>query len=198
MPIQEETQKGQKARVTIVVSHRERFGLAKQSLDSIYESTDIPFELVYIDARSPAWLSEWLDQESAKRGFRIVRRDRFVTPNEARNLGAAVADTEFVAFVDNDVFYSPNWLGALLDAADDTGAEIITPLTCEGLPVHTKVHHVTSHFSHDNAAFFATPHGVAMAQAPELLAAGELRDDLSKAFADLRGAIKAGRGRVNY
>ncbi len=150
---------GEKARVTIIVTARERFGMAKESIDSIYAETDVPFELVVIDGRSPAALSEWLDQESAKRGFRVVRRDRFVTPNEARNLGAAVADTEFVAFVDNDVFYAPNWLSALLDAADDTGAEIITPLTCEGLPLHTRVHHVTTLYTDDKEAFFAAPHG---------------------------------------
>ncbi len=150
---------GRNARVTIVVSPRERFGVAKESLDSLYANTEVPFELVYVDARSPAWLSEWLDQEAPKRGFRVLRRNRYVTPNEARNLGAAAARTEFVVFVDNDVFFAPNWLSALVDAADDTGAEIITPLTCEGMPLHARVHHVTGAYSFGKEAFFATPHG---------------------------------------
>ncbi len=150
---------GEKPRVTIVVTPRERWGMAKEALESIYVATDIPFELVYIDGRSPAWLSEWLDQESAKRGFRIVRRDRYLTPNEARNLGVAASDTEFVVFIDNDVVCAPNWLGQLVAAADETGAEITAPLVCEGKPLHARVHQATGTFTYDKAAFYAAPHG---------------------------------------
>jgi len=169
MPIQDTIQgekamtggksEGKKARVTIVVTPRERWGMAKESLESIYAATDIPFELVYIDGRSPVWLSEWLDQESAKRGFRIVRRSRYLTPNEARNLGVAASDTEFVVFIDNDVVCAPKWLSRLVAAADETGAEITAPLVCEGRPLHARVHQATGTFTHDKAAFYAAPHG---------------------------------------
>lgn len=149
----------QKARATIIVTPRERWGMAKEALLSIYANTDIPFELVYVDGRAPAWLSEWLDQESAKRGFRIIRRDRYVTPNEARNMGVAASDTEFVVFIDNDVVVAPNWLGQLAAAADETGVEIIAPLVCEGKPLHSRVHQATGTFTFDKEAFFAAPHG---------------------------------------
>ncbi len=146
-------------RVTIVVTPRERWSMAKESLESIYANTDIPFELVYINARTPDWLSTWLDEQSAKRGFRVIKRDRFVTPNEARNIGAAAATTDYIVWIDNDVFPSPGWLAALVEAADETGAAIVTPLTCDGLPLHTRVHHLTSSYAFDNEKFFATPPG---------------------------------------
>jgi GT2 family glycosyltransferase len=146
-------------RVTIVVSPRERFGMAQKSLESIYASSDIPFELVYIDARSPDWLSQWLKAESAKRGFRVIQRDRFVTPNEARNLGAAASTTDYIVFIDNDVICSPGWLGALVKTADETSAAGVAPLICEGEPQTARVHQATGTFSGDKEAFFTATHG---------------------------------------
>ena len=146
-------------RVTIVVSPRERFGMAQDSLESIYATAGIPFELVYIDARSPAYVSDWLKAAAPVRGFRVIHRDRFVNPNEARNMGAAAAKTEFVVFIDNDVICADGWLAALVKAADETGADITAPLVCEGSPVHSRVHQATGSFTNDKAAFFATPYG---------------------------------------
>lgn len=149
----------EKPRVTIVVSPRERFGVAKRSLESVYASTDIPFELVYIDGRSPARLSEWLKAEAAAKGFHVIHRDRYVTPNEARNLGLAASTTDYVVFVDNDVIYSEGWLGKLVECADETGADVVAPVTCEGFPVHSLVHQASGKFSDDRAAFFSKPFG---------------------------------------
>lgn len=146
-------------RVTIVVSPRERFGMAQRSLDSIYAASDIPFDLVYVDAASPKYISAWLKTAAPAKGFKIVRVDRFVSPNEARNLGAAQAKTEFVVFIDNDVMCADGWLGALVKAADETGADVVAPLVCEGYPLHSRVHQATGTFTHDKTAFFATPPG---------------------------------------
>ncbi|HEY4274181.1 MAG TPA: glycosyltransferase [Rhizomicrobium sp.] len=148
-----------KARVTVVVSPRERFGMARESLESIYATAGIPFELIYVEGRSPKYLSDWLDQASAAKGFRIIRRDRFITPNEARNMGTAAAKTEYVVFIDNDVIGAEGWLAALVKAGDETGAEIISPLVCEGTPLHSRVHQATGTYARDKAAFFAAPYG---------------------------------------
>jgi cellulose synthase/poly-beta-1,6-N-acetylglucosamine synthase-like glycosyltransferase len=146
-------------RVTVVVSPRERFGMARSSLESIYATAGIPFDLIYIDARSPAYVSDWLKAEAPVRGFRVIKLDRFVNPNEARNMGAAAAKSEFIAFIDNDVICADGWLAALVKAADETGSDITAPLVCEGVPLHSRVHQATGSFTPDKAAFFATPHG---------------------------------------
>lgn len=147
-------------RVTIIVSPRERYGMTQQSLESIYAGAgDTPFDLVYVDARSPRRIAKWLKQASRAKGFRVIHTDRFVNPNEARNLGAAAADTEFLLFIDNDMVCAEGWLEPLLKAADETGADIVTPLICQGSPLHTYVHQATGTFTHDKAAFFGTPHG---------------------------------------
>ena len=148
-----------KPRVTIVVSPRERFGVAKESLDSIYAKSDRPFELVYVDARSPKRITEWLKVEAPAKGFKHIHLDRFVTPNEARNLGLAAATTEFVIFIDNDVVCADGWLSAMVRCADETEADVISPLVCEGLPLHSRIHQATGTFTKDRAAFYSAPKG---------------------------------------
>jgi GT2 family glycosyltransferase len=119
------------ARATIVVVPRERFSKAAESLESIYASTDTPFELVYVDGGSPRRLREWLAVQAEQRGFRLLRFDRYLSPNEARNLGFAEVDTEYVVFIDNDVLVQKGWLARLIECADETEAAVVSPLICE-------------------------------------------------------------------
>ena len=49
---------GQAPKVTLVVVPREQFSVSKRSLDSIYECTQIPFELIYVDGNSPPALRQ--------------------------------------------------------------------------------------------------------------------------------------------
>jgi GT2 family glycosyltransferase len=117
---------------TIVVVPRERFSKARESLESILANTDPPFELVYVDGNSPRDVARWLEGQSQELGFRLQRRDRYLSPNEARNIGLSQARTEYVLFVDNDVLVKPGWLSKLVECADETGAAVVGPLTCEG------------------------------------------------------------------
>ena len=119
------------ARATIVVVPRERFSEAKTSLESVLADTEKPYELVYVDGGSPRKLRRWLEQQAAEHSFKLIRRNRYLSPNEARNIGLAEVDTEFVAFLDNDVSVKPGWLEKLIECADETGAAAVGPLTCE-------------------------------------------------------------------
>jgi hypothetical protein len=146
-------------RVSIVVVPRERYGMAKESLASILAETPEPHELIYVSGRPPEALARHVDAMAKERGFRHIVVDRFLCPNEARNLGVAAASGEFVVFLDNDVICSPGWLPPLVACADETGADVIVPLTCHGRPPHTIVHQAGGLFAHDPQAFFAEPPG---------------------------------------
>ena len=74
--------------VTIVVTPRDRFGCARQSLESVYQDTNGPFQLVYVDANSPKPLQRFLEQQSKEKGFELIRTDHYLAPCVARNLGA--------------------------------------------------------------------------------------------------------------
>ena len=119
-------------RVTIVVVPREQFSKARASLESLYAATSTPFALVYVDGNSPPRLRQYLAEQAAARRFTLLRTERYLTSNEARNLGVRQVRTKYVAFVDNDVIVQPGWLEALLRCAEETGAWVVGPLYCYG------------------------------------------------------------------
>jgi GT2 family glycosyltransferase len=128
------------SKVTIVVVPRERFSYAPKSLDSIYEHTNYPFKLVYVDGGSPAKIRRCLEEQSQLKGFELIRTNYYLSPNLARNIGLSRVETEYVVFVDNDVIVSSGWLHNLVQCADETDAAVVGPLTCISLPLHAKVH----------------------------------------------------------
>jgi GT2 family glycosyltransferase len=126
--------------VTIIVAPRERFSFARESLESIYEHTQHPFKLIYVDGGSPAHVRDYLAQRAKEKQFQLIRTDHYLSPNHARNLGLRQVDTKYVVFIDNDVVVTPGWLKALVECADETNATIVSPLVCQGTPVHEEVH----------------------------------------------------------
>jgi GT2 family glycosyltransferase len=126
--------------VTIVVVPRERFSNTRQSLESIYQDSDLPFSLVYVDGNSPLEVKEYLEEEAQVKGFKLIRTNRYLAPNQARNIGLAHVNTKYVLFIDNDVVTSKNWLSQLINCAEETNAEVICPLTCIGTPLHQTIH----------------------------------------------------------
>jgi GT2 family glycosyltransferase len=135
-------------RTTIVVVPRERFAAAADSLESLLATAGTAHDLVYVDAGSPAGVARRLADAARRHGFTLLRTDRYLTPNQARNLALQLVATKYVAFLDNDVVGAPGWLAALERCAEETSADIVTPLICIGKPVHSTVHHAggTSRF----------------------------------------------------
>jgi GT2 family glycosyltransferase len=127
-------------RVTIVCVPRDHFSDVPESLESIYANTDVPFTLVYVDGGAPAPIARYLAEQAAARGFRLIRTEHYLSPNRARNLGAAEVRTPYLVFIDNDVVVAPGWLPPLIACAERTGAAIVSPLNFELKPLHTIVH----------------------------------------------------------
>ena len=57
--------------------------------------------------------------------------------------------------------FTEGWLDRLVEAADETGADIVAPLTCQGLPFHTEIHHAGGDYAAggDISGFFAANDG---------------------------------------
>jgi GT2 family glycosyltransferase len=127
--------------VTIVVVPRERFSHALRSLESIYADTAFPFRLVYVDGRSPRKVRRGLERRASELGFRLIRENRYLTPNQARNIGLREVRTKYVVFIDNDALVSPGWLAPLVRCAEETGAWVCGPLCLEG-PFEEQMIHV--------------------------------------------------------
>ena len=130
----------QEPQVTIVVVPRERFSCTQRSLESIYQHTEFPFKLIYVDGNSPTKVRQYLENQAQEKDFKIIRTDYYLSPNHARNIGLSHVDTKYVVFADNDVVVSPNWLKTLINCAEETGATVVGPLMCEKEPVHQRIH----------------------------------------------------------
>lgn len=126
--------------VTIVVVPRERFSCTRRSLESIYENTRTPFHLVYVDGNSPTQVQRYLTEQSHAKGFKLIRTDYYLAPNQARNIGWREVNTPYLVFIDNDVVVASGWLEKLLQCAETTHATIAGPLMCQNEPVHEIVH----------------------------------------------------------
>ncbi|NER78959.1 MAG: glycosyltransferase [Leptolyngbya sp. SIO1D8] len=126
--------------VTIVAVPRERFQFTQESLESLYENTQHPFHLIYVDNHSPAPICDYLASQAKEKGFELVRSPQFLSPNQARNVGLRRVKTPYVVFVDNDVVFSPGWLKALVECAEETGATVVGSLVCQYKPLHTIIH----------------------------------------------------------
>ncbi|MGK7916803.1 MAG: glycosyltransferase family 2 protein [Prochloraceae cyanobacterium] len=131
----------QESQVTIVVVPRERFSCTQASLESIYEHTKYPFKLlIYVDGNSPRKVRCYLEQQAKEKGFQIIRKNYYLSPNHARNIGLSHVDTKYLVFIDNDVIVTPGWLKALVNCAEETGAAVVGPMMCEKEPFHTRIH----------------------------------------------------------
>jgi GT2 family glycosyltransferase len=126
--------------VTIVVVPRDHFSDAKESLESLFAFTPPRCPIVYVDGNSPPGIARYLREQAKARDFELLRCDHYLTPNQARNIGARRAKTRYVVFVDNDVIVAPGWLPALVECADSTDAAVVGPLNYERKPVHQTVH----------------------------------------------------------
>ena len=131
--------------------------MTQESLESLFEHTP-GAPIIYVDGKSPKRIASYLAEMAEAGKIRLLRKERFLTPNQARNIGVSEAMTEYVVFVDNDVVFTEGWLDALVDCADETGADIVAPLTCQGLPFHTEIHHAGGQYAAggDTGSFFAS------------------------------------------
>jgi GT2 family glycosyltransferase len=121
---------------TIVVTPRERFSHAERTLASIYENTRAPFHLIYVSAGSPLPVQRFLEAAAEERGFELINVDRYLSPNQARNLALRSVRSPYVVFLENDSLVTPGWLDALVRCAEETQAWIVGPVYLVGDKIH--------------------------------------------------------------
>ncbi|MDJ0567700.1 MAG: glycosyltransferase [Pleurocapsa sp. MO_192.B19] len=129
-----------KSEVTLVVVPRERFSYSRQSLESIYQCTNHPFSLVYVDGNSPEKIQTYLEEKAEQKQFKLIRTEEYLSPNQARNIGLQHVKTKYLVFVDNDIHVAPGWLEKLMQCAEETDADVVCPLVCIGKRLHSKIH----------------------------------------------------------
>ena len=127
--------------VSIVVVQRERFSSVLESLRSLFSTIDIHVNVVVVEGASPANVRKELLSLQKLRSFKLISKDYFITPNEARNIGLKNVDSEYIVFADNDIVYQANWLKHLYENAQQFNSDFVAPLICIGPPIARKIHH---------------------------------------------------------
>jgi glycosyltransferase involved in cell wall biosynthesis len=130
---------------SIVITQREGFSRSRESLLSVLTHTPKPYELICVDGASPPEVRDELRRLSEERGFRLLRHERYLSPNEAREAALPFVSGEYTAFLDNDVLVAEGWLEGLLTCAAETGAGVVAPLYLELLEGVERLHMFGGH-----------------------------------------------------
>ena len=121
----EQAPTGSDRAVTVVMTCRERHGLAEAAIESVIRNTSMPFRFIYADVSAPEWLRAKLSDHAKEGTLEIMRFDEPLWPNEVRRRIAPSLNTSYAVFIDDDVLVSPGWLQHLVACADETGAGIV-------------------------------------------------------------------------
>ena len=132
--------------VTIIVSPRERLSPVINSLNSLFNSIPSEVRVIVVEGGSPLHTINELKKLKTSRKYTLISAPQYLTPNEARNIGAKHAKTKYVVFTDNDIEYSPSWLKYLLSNAEQYESSLVSPITFIGPPKSSKIHHAGGSF----------------------------------------------------
>lgn len=134
--------------VSIVVVPRDRFSSVLECTRSILAHTDVPFRLSFLDLGYPAKTLRKLTELCRDVPTEIVPMGRTI-PMSAFRAWLPSVTTPYVAWVDNDTFVTPGWLGALCRRALQ-GARVVLPVTLEreGLDTDRRRLPLRNHISH--------------------------------------------------
>ena len=148
---------------SIIIPVFNNLALTKQCLESIYENTDVPHEIIIVDNGSNDGTRDYLFRVEADAGVRVVYNPSNLGFAKACNQGARAAQGDYLVFLNNDTIVQPDWLPELLDCArkDEkigaVGAKLLYPddtVQHAGVVFTEKklVHHIYKHFYRDHPA----------------------------------------------
>ncbi|MFO1120783.1 MAG: glycosyltransferase [Hyphomicrobiales bacterium] len=128
-------------KVTIVMAPRERHYAVIPSLLSLFATVSEQIRVIVVQGDLPEDLAQQLHDLSRLRMFELIAPAYPLYPQEARNLGIAKCETEYVLITDNDMEYEAGWLEALVANADIHQADLVAPLIFIGPPRTKIIHH---------------------------------------------------------
>ena len=120
--------------ISLVVLPWDQLALTQRCLTSLRLHTDVPYELVVVDNGSEPIAQSYASQaadvailNTANRGFAA-----------GMNQGLAASRGEFVAFINNDTFFSPGWASKLLNTfeANPKAGIVVPAVTAAANPVN--------------------------------------------------------------
>ena len=111
----------QDARISVVIPHLNQPEHLARCLASLYAGTRHPDEVFVVDNGS----KDMPQAVCATYPGVVLLREPTPGPGPARNLGAATATGEILAFIDADCLADPAWLAAVASAMSDPSAQVL-------------------------------------------------------------------------
>ena len=112
-------------KVSVIVPVRNEEQSIRALLESLLAQTRVPDEIVITDGGSNDATTAIID-EYIKRGEPInLVRAGAALPGRGRNLAAAAASSEWLAFIDGGIEPVKEWLASLMERAESTGADVV-------------------------------------------------------------------------
>ncbi len=105
-------------KVSIIMAHYKKRKIADESIRSLYK-TDYPnFELIFCDNASEDGTTTFIRKKFPK--IKVIENKKNLGSGGAWNSGFRAIDpvSKYVAFVDCDVIFDPQWLNKLIDVAE--------------------------------------------------------------------------------
>src|SRR5919109_117125 len=129
------------AKVTTGFVPRDRFSKAAESLQRIFDHTDIPFNLIVVDCNTPQLYRQQMEKVLKGRGnVKVIRTDRYLLTNEANNIVIQESKDDFLCIIENDIMVEKGWLSYLIAACEEHPADVAVPLIFERQSEFEKVH----------------------------------------------------------
>lgn len=125
---------------TVVVVPRETHSAWPEMLARLREHTDPSVPVVVVDGGSPRGVRRRLERLAVEAGFTLLRSERVLSSNEARNAAMRHVHTEFVAFLDNDTLVSPGWLPTLERCLRDTDGAVASAVVLSQRGTSWEIH----------------------------------------------------------
>ena len=101
--------------ITVIIVNFNGGDYPQKALDSLKAQTCQDFEVIFIDNASTDGSAETIDGEGLP-AFRILRNHSNLGFAAANNLGASLAQGDWLALLNPDAIAAPDWLERLLDA----------------------------------------------------------------------------------
>ncbi|HEY6260064.1 MAG TPA: glycosyltransferase [Nitrospiraceae bacterium] len=116
--------------LSIIVAVHNQLGHNQLFLEGIQRYTTGPYEVIVIDNHSKDGSAEFFEANKC----RVIRNDRNLCYPESMNLGSNLASGEFLCHINNDLYVAPNWNGFLIEAMEQLGLDVASPLGLEIMP----------------------------------------------------------------
>jgi glycosyltransferase involved in cell wall biosynthesis/radical SAM superfamily enzyme YgiQ (UPF0313 family)/Tfp pilus assembly protein PilF len=118
---------------SIIIPVFNNLSLTRQCLESIWQNTDVPHEIIVVDNGSTDGTRDYLYRLESEGEVRVISNRANLGFAKASNQGARAARGEYLVFLNNDTIVQPGWLSEMaacarkVDKIAAVGARLLYP-----------------------------------------------------------------------